>query len=117
MPLPGRRPAPQGTLRIAAGGELVPATYAHDERGEQVEWLPPASYRLWRDVGVRGYSPDGLPSPRFRGRWAARNAAFTDLMVRTGMRLTEQASPWNARLREALEASSNITRIGRVGSR
>ncbi|GAA2788233.1 hypothetical protein GCM10010470_23490 [Saccharopolyspora taberi] len=28
----------------------------------------------------------------FRGRWAGRNAAFCDLMVRTGMRLTEQAS-------------------------
>jgi hypothetical protein len=29
---------------------------------------------------------------RFKGRWAARNATFTDLMVRTGMRLSEQAS-------------------------
>jgi len=27
------------------------------------------------------------------------------------------ADPWNACLREALEASSNITRIGRVGCR
>lgn len=49
------------------------------------------SYRLWRDVGLRGYGPDGLASRRFRGRWAARNAAFADLMVRTGMRLSEQA--------------------------
>lgn len=92
VPQRARRPAPQGMLRMAAGGELVPATYAHDEGGERVEWLPPSSYRLWRDTGVRGYGADGLPSPRFRGRWAARNAAFTDLMVRTGLRLNEQTS-------------------------
>jgi hypothetical protein len=71
---------------------MVPATYAHDEGGERIEWLPPASYRRWRDVGVRGYGANGLPSGRFRGRWAARNATFTDLTVRTGMRLSEQAS-------------------------
>jgi integrase len=71
---------------------LVPATYAHDEGGEQVEWLPPASYRRWRDTGLRGYGAGGLPSRGFRGRWAARNATFTGLMVRTGMRLSEQAS-------------------------
>ncbi|MEU9945586.1 hypothetical protein [Streptomyces lavendulae] len=54
--------------------------------------MPPATYRLRRDVGLRGYGPDGLPSGRFRGRWAALNATFSGLMVRTGLRLTEQAS-------------------------
>jgi integrase len=95
IPIPqrSRRPAPRGVPRVAARtGETVPATYAHDGGGEKVEWLPPASYRLWRDVGLRGYGPDGLPSGGFKGRWSARNAAFTDLMVRTGMRLSEQAS-------------------------
>jgi site-specific recombinase XerD len=95
VPIPQRvrRSAPAGTVhRTVYDGELVPATYAHDEGGERIEWLPPASYRRWRDVGVRGYGADGLPSPRFRGRWAARNATFTDVMVRTGMRLSEQAS-------------------------
>ena len=94
VPIPhrSRRPAPPGTLQAARTRDTVPATYAHDEGGERIEWLPPASYRLWRDVGVRGYGPDGLPSGRFKGRWAARNAAFTDLMARTGMRLSEQAS-------------------------
>ncbi|MEV1070166.1 hypothetical protein AB0J04_45490, partial [Streptomyces sp. NPDC050263] len=52
----------------------------------------PRRYRLWRDVGLRGFGADRLPSPRFRGRWTARNAAFTDFMVRTGQRLSEQAS-------------------------
>lgn len=35
---------------------------------------------------------DGLPETRFRGRWAARNAAFCDLMMRTGLRLSEQSA-------------------------
>lgn len=74
-----------------AGGASVPATYAHDEGGERIEWLPAASYRRWRDVGVRGYGADGLPRAGFRGRWSERNSTFTDLMVRTGMRLSEQA--------------------------
>lgn len=60
--------------------------------GQRIDWMPPATYRLWRDVGLRDYGRDGLPSDRFRGRWAARNATFSDLMVRTGLRLTEQAS-------------------------
>ena len=42
--------------------------------------------------GCAATGPDGLPSGRFKGRWAARNATFTDLMVRTGLRLSEQAS-------------------------
>jgi site-specific recombinase XerD len=95
----GRVPIPQRPARSAPWGRptpvlvqaTVPATYAHDQGGGRIEWLPPASYRLWRDVGLRGYGADGLPSERFRGRWAARNAAFADLMVRTGMRLSEQA--------------------------
>jgi len=76
------------------GGERgeTPATYSHGAGRERIEWLPAASYRRWRDVGVRGYRPDGLPASRFRGRWAARNATFCDLMVRTGMRLSEQAA-------------------------
>jgi len=68
------------------------ASYSHGARREEIRWLPARSYRQWRDVGLRGYDSDGLPDRLFRGRWADRNATFTDLMVRTGMRLTEQAS-------------------------
>lgn len=57
-----------------------------------MEWLTPAQYRSWRDAGLRGYDAGGLPDHRFRGRWASRNALFADLMVRTGLRLTEQGS-------------------------
>ncbi|MFC0112355.1 site-specific integrase [Kibdelosporangium aridum] len=79
--------AHRGTL-----DEQRPATYSHDAARERVEWLPPSSYRRWRDVGVRGFTAEGLPDGRFRGRWAARNVTFCDLMVRTGLRLSEQAA-------------------------
>src|SRR5262245_59648861 len=59
-------PIPQANRRRTpveagwAGGRTLrgqrPATYSHDAVGEHVNWMPPASYRLWRDVGVRGSS-------------------------------------------------------------
>jgi site-specific recombinase XerD len=81
----------RSAVRGVEQGE-TPATYSHGAGRDRIEWLPPISYRRWRDVGVRGYALDGLPDPRFRGRWAARNATFCDLMVRTGLRLSEQAA-------------------------
>ena len=71
---------------------LTPSEAPNDGRREDLAWLPPASYRRWRDIGVRGYLPTGLRDPSFRGRNAARNATYCDLMVRTGLRLAEQAS-------------------------
>jgi site-specific recombinase XerD len=93
-PIPQRETRSMLTHLGRRGGERseTPATYSHGASRERIEWLSAPSYRRWRDVGVRGYGPDGLPSPRFRGRWAARNATFCDLMVRTGMRLSGQAA-------------------------
>lgn len=68
----------------------TPATYSHGRGRNKIEWLPPRSYRTWGDVRMRGYTPDGLPDTTFRGRWAARNATFCDLIARTGLRLSEQ---------------------------
>lgn len=93
VPQRARRSSPvDAGGRTHAGEETAPATYSHDAASEQVRWLPPVSYRRWRDVGLRGLDADGLPAAGFRGRWASRNGCFADLMVRTGMRLTEQAS-------------------------
>ncbi|WP_245922395.1 site-specific integrase [Nocardia nova] len=81
------RPRPR-----VAEAATTPATYSHGASRERIEWVPAATYRLWRDVGMRGYTPAGLPDSGFRGRWAARNALFTDVMVRTGLRLAEQSA-------------------------
>ncbi|MFC5667642.1 tyrosine-type recombinase/integrase [Kitasatospora misakiensis] len=71
---------------------LAPAESSHVGPRRDVKWLPPAAYARWRDVGIRGFGPDGLPWLGFRGRFAARNSAYTDLMVRTGLRLSEQSA-------------------------
>lgn len=91
-PIPQRSRKPNRGYDRRDHGEETAATFSHDARRERIQWLPAKSYRMWRDVGVRGYRPDGLRDERFRGRWVARNATFVDLMVRTGLRLTEQAS-------------------------
>jgi site-specific recombinase XerD len=94
VPQVSRRPGPveAGWARRGNLDEQRPATYAHDAVRDRVRWLPPPDYRRWRDVGVGGFSGSGSPGERFRGRWAARNATFCDLMVRTGLRLAEQAA-------------------------
>ena len=86
------RPAEAGWAGRRNLDEQRPATYARDAVRDRVDWMPPAAYRMWRDVGVRGYDREGLPGGVFRGRWGARNSVFCDLMVRTGLRLSEQAA-------------------------
>ncbi len=55
-----------------------------------VKFLSLDDYVFWRDVGLRGRLPDGSEDPRWRGgRFAARNLAFAELLVTTGMRLEE----------------------------
>jgi Phage integrase, N-terminal SAM-like domain len=73
IPQRPRRPAPR-TAGHRGRGEAgtTPATYTHGAGREKIEWLPPATYRRGRDVGLRGYSPRGLLDSGFRGRWAAR---------------------------------------------
>lgn len=79
-------------LSHRSGATETPAEASHLGPRRDVRWLTPAMYRRWRDVGVRGLQADGLPDPSFRGRYASRNAAYTDLLIRTGLRLSEQTS-------------------------
>ncbi|QYG10876.1 site-specific integrase [Microbacterium sp. PAMC22086] len=72
--------------------DTTPATRSHGSGRARVEWLPSASYRRWRDVGLRGYRVDGRRNSAFRGRWATRNGTFADMLIRTGLRLSEHAS-------------------------
>lgn len=52
-----------------------------------MKWFTPRTYRLWRDVGLRGYTVGGLPETGWRGRNDSRNTAFTDLLFESGPRL------------------------------
>ncbi|MFI6163032.1 hypothetical protein ACIA59_24160 [Micromonospora haikouensis] len=80
-----------GAGRGGCEGETA-AEYRPDQRRDLVAWLTPQMFRVWRDVGARGYGRDGLVDRGFRGRNVARNAVYCDLMVRTGLRLQEQSS-------------------------
>lgn len=81
--------APPGYRHRAAS---TPAEASHQGPRNDVKWFPPATYQQWREVGLRGFTPLGLPDPSFRGRFASRNATYADLMIRTGLRLSEQTS-------------------------
>ena len=54
-----------------------------------MKWLTPRAYRRWRDTGLLGYGADNLPDPGWRGRNDARNAAYADLLVTSGLRERE----------------------------
>jgi site-specific recombinase XerD len=70
----------------------TPAESSHQGPRHDVKWMPAATYRQWRDVGVRGFTVAGLADRSFRGRYASRNGTYADFMIRTGLRLSEQTS-------------------------
>lgn len=61
-------------------------------RRADVKWLTPEAYRLWRNLGLRGFTCEGLPSPGWRGENEDRDAAFADGLFGTGLRLREWSS-------------------------
>ncbi|WP_336649138.1 tyrosine-type recombinase/integrase [Microbacterium sp. MMO-10] len=92
-PIPQRRRRAHRQRRVGGvSRETTPATHSHGSGRTRVDWLPASSYRRWRDIGLRGYRTDGRLDDGFRGRWATRNATFADMMVRTGLRLSEQSN-------------------------
>jgi hypothetical protein len=75
-------------------GDMVETSdaWAKDVRSSNVRWLTPRAYRLWRDVGLRGYTAEGRPDRSWRGRHDDRNAAYADLLFSSGLRRTEAGS-------------------------
>ncbi|MCV7236406.1 site-specific integrase [Mycobacterium branderi] len=75
-------------------GQLVETAdaWAKDVRSSNVRWLTPGAYRLWRDVGLRGYTPEGRRDRSWQGRHDDRNAAYADLLFSSGLRRTEAGS-------------------------
>lgn len=68
---------------------LVPHLRSRDVRSSRVNWMTPAAYRRWRDVGLGGYVADGTLQPNWRGRNDGRNMAFAELLWSSGLRLQE----------------------------
>jgi integrase len=64
----------------------------HVVRNSDVKWFDPAGYRRWCEIGLRGFSVDGLEDESWRGRNDQRDCAFADGLYGTGLRLQEWAS-------------------------
>jgi site-specific recombinase XerD len=88
-----RNPVPMHRV-VDRRGQIVevPDGKAKDARGSNVHWLTPRTFRLWVDVGLRGYATDGLPAPGWVGRLEDRNVAFVHLLTSSGVRRLEGAS-------------------------
>ena len=80
------RPA-QGGRRgmIAARNDA----YERAARRSDVRFVTMDDYRIFREVGLRGLTPDGMGRAGARDRNGLRNALFADLLVTTGLRLEE----------------------------
>jgi integrase len=84
-------------VRVVAGGLLGPdrivveGTPAGVRRAD-VKWLTPQAFRLWRNLGLRGFTTAGLPDERWRGRTEDRDVAFVEGLFGTGLRLGEWSS-------------------------
>jgi integrase len=69
-------------------------------RRADVKWLTPEAFRLWRNLGLRGFTAAGLPADDWRGRTEDRDVAFAEGLFGTGLRLGE----WSSRLTVELPA-------------
>lgn len=61
-------------------------------RRADVKWLTPDGYRLWRDIGLAGFTADGLPSEAWNGANEDRDLGYADGLFGTGLRRGELAS-------------------------
>ena len=66
--------------------------YEAASRRADVSFVTLEDYRRFRDVGLKGFLPDGRTRPGARDRTGIRNALFSDLLVTTGLRLEEASS-------------------------
>ncbi|MER9647963.1 site-specific integrase [Mesorhizobium sp. M0199] len=99
------------TLRRAAGTHAVLAVAMNRSRERaarrhDMRYIDLGRYLLFRDVGLRGRLPNGSEDPTWRGRNGERNALLAELLVTTGLRLTEGGSLLLADLSRATDAGS-----------
>jgi integrase len=61
-------------------------------RRADVKWLTPDAYRLWRDIGLAGFTREGVQSERWVGDNEDRDVGFADGLFGTGLRRAEWSS-------------------------
>lgn len=102
-----RSPVATCTVARRDGTRLeVAANRPKDVRASNVKWVTPRTFRLWRDIGLRGYDARGLPDPGWRGRNDGRNSAFADLLFDSGLRLREAGCLLTLEVPEAMAGAS-----------
>nr|WP_197672068.1 site-specific integrase [Alloactinosynnema sp. L-07] len=86
-------------------GEEVTVLEASPSGGRRadVKWLTPEAFRLWRNLGLRGFTSEGLPAPGWRGRTEDRDVAFVEGLYGTGLRLGEWSSVLTVELPEVVD--------------
>ncbi|MCP2625424.1 site-specific integrase [Mycolicibacterium smegmatis] len=76
-----------------AGGQRVTLeSTPSGMRRSDVKWLTPQAFRLWRNLGLRGFTGAGMPHPDWRGSTEDRDTAFVDGLFGTGLRIGEWSS-------------------------
>ena len=74
-----------GRARILARNQ----SYERAAKRSDVRFVSLEDYRVFRDVGLRGLTADGAERPGSKDRNSTRNALFAELLVTTGLRLSE----------------------------
>ncbi|GLP73563.1 integrase [Mycobacterium antarcticum] len=74
------------------GGHAVLESTPSGMRRSDVKWLTPQAFRLWRNLGLRGFTMEGLPRQEWRGVTEDRDVAFVEGLFGTGLRIGEWAS-------------------------
>lgn len=72
-------------------------------RRVDVKWLTPQAFRLWRNLGLRGFTFEGVPRREWRGRTEDRDVAFVEGLFGTGLRIGE----WSCILTVEVPASGS----------
>lgn len=91
-----------GASFFAAQKTVVEGTPAAVRRSD-VKWLTPEAFRLWRNIGLRGFTGDGMPGARWQGLTEDRDVAFVEGLFGTGLRLSEWSSQLTIELPESTQ--------------
>lgn len=78
-------------------------------RTADVRWLSPGAFRLWRDLGMHGFTKEGRELVRWRPRSQARDAAFVEGLYSTGLRVQEWSSVLTLELLEPSPDQKYVT--------